>query len=298
MNNNYSPVIKWSGSKRLQAKDILEHFPRTIKTYYEPFVGGASILNALMHSDIKVNKYVCGDINGDLINLYKAIMTNPDEVATHYEKLWNELNIDNDLTRKKCYFETVRERLNKEHNPLDFLFIMRTTTQGMPRYNNKGEFNNSFHITRPGINPLSLTTIIHEWSNCLNKNKVEFHNCSYEDIKPQSSDDFMYLDPPYANTKGMYFGAINYEVLYNYLRQLPCGYAMSFDGKAVNHIFDRTVDNTYAVPTDVYTNHIYLYAGNSGFRRVIGKSNTTNVYESLYVKYVDNKPRVAKRKLF
>lgn len=57
MNDNYSPVIKWSGSKRSQAKDILEHFPKTIETYYEPFIGGGSILNALMHSDIKVNRY-------------------------------------------------------------------------------------------------------------------------------------------------------------------------------------------------------------------------------------------------
>lgn len=298
MNDNYSPVIKWSGSKRSQAKAILDNFPKVIETYYEPFIGGGSILNAVMHSDIKVNKYICSDINSDLINLYKAIMTNPDDVASHYKKLWNELNIDDDLSRKKQYFEMIRERLNTEHNPLDFMFIMRTTTHGMPRYNNDGNFNNSFHITRSGIDPLSLTTIIHEWSSCLNKHNVEFYTCSYEDIKPQSSDDFMYLDPPYANTKGMYFGTIDYEVLYNYLRKLPCGYAMSFDGKVIDTISNQMADNTHNVPTDIYTNHIYLYAGNSGFRRTIGKSNSTDVYESLYVKYIKQKPRVVKRKLF
>ena len=114
MNDNYSPVIKWSGSKRSQAKAILDNFPKVIETYYEPFIGGGSILNAVMHSDIKVNKYICSDINSDLINLYKAIMTNPDNVASHYKKLWNELNVDDDLSRKRQYFEMIRERLNTE----------------------------------------------------------------------------------------------------------------------------------------------------------------------------------------
>ena len=69
----------------------------------------------------------------------------------------------------------------------------------MPRYNRNGEFNNSFHITRNGIIPETLK-IIYEWSELLNKNRVEFRCCSKEDIKP-SIDDYGYL-MPYANTKG------------------------------------------------------------------------------------------------
>lgn len=37
------PCIKWSGSKRSQAEEIIKHFPEFIDTYYEPFVGGASV---------------------------------------------------------------------------------------------------------------------------------------------------------------------------------------------------------------------------------------------------------------
>ena len=36
----FQPVIKWSGSKRSQANDILKFFPKQINTYYEPFCGG------------------------------------------------------------------------------------------------------------------------------------------------------------------------------------------------------------------------------------------------------------------
>lgn len=50
----FEPAIKWSGSKRSQAFEILGYFPYEIDTYYEPFCGGCSVLNRLMHSDIQV----------------------------------------------------------------------------------------------------------------------------------------------------------------------------------------------------------------------------------------------------
>ena len=273
----FEPVIKWSGSKRSQAENILTYFPKEIDTYYEPFCGGASVLRRLLSSDIKVNRYVCSDLNSGLIDLWNEIINNPERVSSYYNRLWNELNVDEDKQRKKDYFATVRERYNKEHNPLDFMFIMRTTTNGMPRYNRDGEFNNSFHVTRNGIIPETLEKIIYEWSELLNKNKVEFMACSYDEIKPKEND-FVYLDPPYANTKGMYYGTIDYDKLWNWLRNLSCKYALSFDG------ISGEEDNTWNVPQDVYSRHEYLLNGNSSFKRTIGKSNNSIVYESLYLK--------------
>jgi len=276
----YEPVIKWSGSKRSQAEKILTYFPKVIDTYYEPFCGGASVLRRLLDSDIKVNKFICSDLNSDLINLWNEIKNNPTKVSEYYTKLWNELNIDDDKERKRKYFNSVRTRFNNEKSPLDFMFIMRTTTNGNPRYNKDGEFNNSFHITRDGIVPNTLYNIISEWSNLLNENNVEFKCCSYEDIKP-SENDFCYFDPPYANTKGMYYGSLEYEKLWDYLRKLNCKYLLSFDGVSGN------VDSTYEVPKDIYSKHKYLLNGNSSFKRTIGKSNNSIVYESLYIKDSD-----------
>ena len=53
---------------------------------------------------------------------------------------------------------------------------------------------------------------------------------------------------------------------------------MSYDGISGN------IDNTYAVSEDVYTKHIYIKSGNSSFKRTIGKSNNSIVFESLYIK--------------
>lgn len=270
-------MIKWSGSKRSQADEIIKRFPKEIDTYYEPFVGGASVLKKLLASDVKVGRYVCSDLNNDLIDLWNLIKSSPKLVADMYEKMWNELNIDDDKERKKQYFYMVRERFNEYKNPLDFMFIMRTTTNGMPRYNLSGEFNNSFHITRNGIKPDTLRSIIIKWSEVLNKYNVEFICQDYQNIitKP---NDFMYLDPPYANTKGMYYGSLDYNVFWEWLRKQPCSYALSFDGVS------GEIDSTYAVPKDIYNKHEYLLSGNSSFKRTIGKSNDSIVYESLYIK--------------
>lgn len=274
----FEPVIKWSGSKRSQANEIIKYFPKEINTYYEPFCGGCSMLMALVKSNIKVQNYICSDINEDLINLWQSIKLRPDTVYQHYKALWGELNKDDDKNRKRYFFEEIRDRYNKFHNELDFMFIMRTTTNGMPRYNRKGEFNNSFHITRNGIQPKRLKNIINEWSEILNKNNVIFKTASFEDIIPLNKEDFLYLDPPYANTKGMYFGNFNNKKLFEYMETVKCPYILSYDGISGN------IDNTYEIPKNIYDVHLYIKSGNSSFKRTIGKTKDSIVYESIYIK--------------
>ena len=138
----FQPVIKWSGSKRSQSEEIINRIKdKQYDTYYEPFCGGCSVLFQLLHSNKKFKRYICSDINNDLISLWNMIKGNPDKIIEEYTKMWNELNIDDDKERKKQYFYMVRDRFNKFKNPCDFMFIMRTTTNGMPRYNKNGEFN-------------------------------------------------------------------------------------------------------------------------------------------------------------
>lgn len=273
----FQPVIKWSGSKRSQSEGIVKRIKdKEYDIYYEPFCGGCSVLFQLLHSDKKFKKYICSDKNNDLISLWNMIKDNPNKIINEYTKMWKELNIDDNKERKKQYFYVVRDRFNKEKNPCDFMFIMRTTTNGMPRYNQNGEFNNSFHITRNGIKTNTFAKIVKEWSEILNKFKVQFIHRNYDEIQTKEND-FMYLDPPYANTKGMYYGTIDYSDLWDWIRKQKCDYMLSFDGKISG------TDLTYDVPKDIYKLHEYLYSGNSSFRRVIGTSSNEYVSESLYI---------------
>lgn len=47
----FKPVIKWSGSKRSQSAKIKEYLPEKFNRYYEPFIGGGSMLYAINPTD-------------------------------------------------------------------------------------------------------------------------------------------------------------------------------------------------------------------------------------------------------
>jgi DNA adenine methylase len=148
---------------------------------------------------------------------------------------------------------------------------------GLIRYNQKGEFNSAFHYGRPGINPSKLKDNLKRWSELLNKNNVEFVCRDFREVMAQPND-YLYVDPPYANTDAMYYGKINYIDFWDWLSKQQCSYSISFDG------ISGEKDNTYEVPKNIYDKHIYLSKGISGFKKLQMKQEY--VQESLYIKTV------------
>ena len=212
-----------------------------------------------------------------LIELFNTIKCDPISVFNTYEEFWSKLNKDDDVDRQKKFYENIRERFNKEKSPLDFMFLNRCCYNGLIRYNKKGEFNSPFHIGRPGIRPYKLHDILMDWSWVLNKYNVTFEIKSYEQIKPYKND-FIYLDPPYANTKGMYYNDFDNENFFEWLKDVKCGWVLSYNGKSGKE------DNTFEIPNDLYNKHVYLKSGNSSFKRIKEVNKNAIVYESLYIK--------------
>ena len=262
--------IKWSGSKRSQADEIISYFPKKIGTYYEPFLGSGSVLGHL-----KPERAICSDINKPLIKLWRLIKSDPQTVKEDYRKKWNSLqNIGH------TYFYKIRDNFNKTQSPLDFLFLTRTCVNGLIRYNKKGEFNNSLHHTRKGIHPDQLSKIIDQWSEIIKSH--DFFDSSYEiTTKSAKAGDLVYLDPPYFNTGTRYFGAIDFEKFLKYLEDLNergVKYVLSYDGKRGDKSF------VVELPKKLYKRHIMLHSGNSAFNKVQG-GKVEKVYESLYLNY-------------
>lgn len=275
--------MKWSGSKDSQAKNIISYFPKKIKMYFEPFLGGGSIFLELLESDIEVDYYILSDINKELIDCYKAIYEEPDKLISAYKTHYDNFN-SADIQHRKNYFADVRKEFNLTKKAEDFYWIMRTTTNGMPRYNKNGDFNNSCHFSRPGMKPEEVEKIILRYHNLMKYKHITITNSSYDQIymhfqisEFEYNNYFMYCDPPYQNTKGMYFGGFDNTKFINWLNNLKCDWALSYDGKVnetkVNHIAPN------------YKRHEYLLSGNSSFRRVIGNSNDSIISESLYLNY-------------
>jgi DNA adenine methylase len=74
-------LIKWTGGKRRQAHRIVECFPRRINTYFEPFLGGGSVLYELLGSDVRVRRIECSDTCVPLIELWQIVRDDPGTLA-------------------------------------------------------------------------------------------------------------------------------------------------------------------------------------------------------------------------
>jgi DNA adenine methylase len=266
----FPPVIKWSGSKRNIAKDLSKYFPEG-KRYFEPFLGGGALLPFRT-----IDRGFAGDIIPELINLWNAIKNAPELVAKEYKKRWEKLQKDG-----YEIFYKIRDSFNSTRNEHDFLFLTRTCVNGLIRYNNQGEFNNSFHLTRPGISPETLRDIIFQWHFIING--IEFYNCDYRELTSQTTkDDFVFFDPPYGGTKGRYTKEkFDLYEFFSELDRLNCRnvkWMLTFDGKAGKRNY------SYDLPKELYQHRIFMKTGHSPFTKLM---NTTidDVNESVYFNF-------------
>ena len=72
------PILKWVGGKTQIIDKLLENFPKEMNNYHEIFLGGGSVLFALLsfvkNGSIKIHGIVHAyDINEPLIYMYKNI---------------------------------------------------------------------------------------------------------------------------------------------------------------------------------------------------------------------------------
>ena len=264
------PVIKWFGSKRPVAQLLSEHF-RTANTYFEPFVGGGAMLPFA-----RCAKGYASDIIPELINLWNLIKSEPKLVAEEYRMRWQRLQKEG-----SCVYYEIRDTFNKTRNCLDFLFITRTCVNGMIRYNSDGEFNNSFHLSRPGINPDTLEKILYQWSYAIKK--ITFLNVDYREcLSNAAKGDFVFLDPPYGGTKDRYtHSEFNLHDFYNELDRLNSigvYWMLTFDGSSGDRVYN------YSPPTEVYKHRFSVNTGISAFSRLIDKKKD-DISESVYLNF-------------
>lgn len=101
----FSPFIKWVGGKTQLFDDLYKLFPKKIDTYYEPFLGGGavflSLLEKLLNGEITIKTFICSDINKELINTYKCVQSNIDDLVELLKILTDIYNNENLLEVEK-----------------------------------------------------------------------------------------------------------------------------------------------------------------------------------------------------
>lgn len=262
-------LIKWTGSKRSQVAAIRNVMPNFQK-YFEPFVGSGAVLYAAACPGS-----IAGDLYEPLVRLWQAVQATPEEVIANYQEQW--LLLQQDLPD---YFYFVRQRYNLHHDPLDLCFLMRTCVNGIVRFNDKGEFNNSFHLSRKGMMPDSFADVVRRWTRRLRD--VTFVCQDYETtVSLAQPTDFIYFDPPYAGNKQRYTADLDIERFYAVIETLNrrgVRWAWSFDGQRGDN------DLSHPVPNGLYKRHLMLASGNSAVAKVLN-GPVEQVHESLYLNY-------------
>ena len=276
-------LIKWTGGKRRQARRIVEHFPRKIATYHEPFLGGGAVLYELLGSDIRVDRIECSDSCVPLVHLWKVVRDDPDGLVRHYAGKWKALQ-DGGMDR---YYEA-RHEFNRTGDPYLFFFLLRTCRNGLVRFNRDGQFNSGFHGARPGMDPETVEAILADWWRRLGTRQVRFAVRDYREIAT-GAGDLIYLDPPYKNEDGQYYGGmIDFPEFFGWLRGQRGDSLLSLNG------FLGDKDRTVAVPGDLYDEHLLLHNGISPFDRLNGEA-ALPMTDSLYIRRWRSSPGSPRR---
>lgn len=270
MKPGLDPVIKWSGSKRVVAPALSLLFPAT-KRFFDPFVGGGAILG---YRPARIA--IVGDIIAELISLWTLIKESPDKVVEGYKERWLRLQEEGHT----AYYD-IRDRFNAHKDPLDLLFLTRTCVNGLVRFNSNGEFNNSLHHTRPGISPDRLRHIVHLWHHVVRG--VSFHACDYrETLSVVRRGDVVFLDPPYASTRGRYRPDVfDLEAFYHELERLNkvgAFWMLTFDGQSGERVYKSEV------PEDLYQHKFQIPTGNAPFTKLM-EDSVDAVLESVYLNF-------------
>ena len=190
-NKLVAPFLKWVGGKRQIIPEILSHLPKNISSlnYCEPFIGGGALL---FHLEPK--RAIINDYNEELINVYKVIKNNLEELLIDLKKHQNTSE----------YFYQIRgidrqplfnELTNIQHASR-IIYLNKTCFNGLYRVNSLGEFNSPFgRYTNPNI---VNEPVLRAVSKYLNSSEITILNGDYEKVlNSVTADTFVYLDPPY-----------------------------------------------------------------------------------------------------
>lgn len=191
------PLLRWAGGKQHLLPKLLERFQgaKAGGKYVEPFLGAASLFLGTAPS-----KSLIADLNYHLVDFYAALTANPLGV-------WRELEgLARSPVSAERYYE-VREKYNRSkpsaRQAARFLYLNKTSFNGIFRVNTRGEFNVPFGKK---FDP-ALPSKSELFAAAAALSRAKLRHQGYEDtLADVSSGDSMFLDPPYPpSSKTAYF---------------------------------------------------------------------------------------------
>lgn len=199
------PFLKWAGGKGQLIKEIEHYYPfetGEITKYAEPFVGGGAVLFDILNKYDLEEVYI-SDINAELINAYRIIRDNIDDLIEILSAMQNDF-IPLDTEHRKAYYLDKRNRFNELKVNGDekiniekaalMIFLNKTCFNGLFRVNKKGLFN-------VPMGSYKKPMICDEKNLRAVSNKLQRVTIVCGDYRESSDfidkNTFVYFDPPY-----------------------------------------------------------------------------------------------------
>lgn len=191
----------YSGNKCKIGNQIIPRFPNSCNTFVDMFTGSGFI----NYNYLGAKKYICVEIQEPILNLHKEFKIKPlGEIIKFLEKVDNETLND----KLEHDFEKLKNIYNETRNPLVLILIARQAFSSLLSFNSEGLCNVSESITRRKMKKLSGDLIQDMF---LIKERIEnqdrIYICdSFENfpVEKLTSDDFVYIDPPYFQSCANY----------------------------------------------------------------------------------------------
>lgn len=187
LNTMIKPFLRWAGGKSWLTNYIDNFLPETINNYYEPFLGGGSVFFYLKSKGLINGTCYLSDTNEELINAYKVLKSNPIEL---FELLKKQKN-----TEKEYYKIRSSICTSNLERAARFLFLNKTSFNGIYRVNKNGEYNVPFGHRK--LKNLYDFEQLEKTSQSLKKcffSVMDFKKV----VLKASKNDFIFFDPPYT----------------------------------------------------------------------------------------------------
>lgn len=194
----YKTPLRYPGGKSRAMKFLGDHFPRDIKQYNEPFIGGGSVAVWFAQANPNANIWI-NDLYGNLYNFWVQLRDNHTGLQEQIKDIKDTVTDQKEIGKET--FNRIREDINTEGSDEKraayFYALNKMSFSGLTE--NRSSFSHSSQVQNfsyLGIEKLAW------YSNLIQKWKIT--NLDYTEL--MNDDACVFLDPPYEIASSNLYG--------------------------------------------------------------------------------------------
>jgi DNA adenine methylase len=251
-------LLKWIGNKQKFADEIIEYLPKDFGTYYEPFLGSGAVL-----AHLAPKHAVAADVFKPLIEIWQQLHDDTEELIRWYEARHALI----EKMGKVEAYEKVKADYNASPNGADLLFLSRVCYGGVVRFRKADGYMSTPCGPHRPMPPDNFAERARIWA--ARTKGVEFVHADFEETMSRAkAGDVCYLDPPYADSQAIIYGAQAFSLPRLFSAIADCKrrgvrVALSIDGTKKSG--NKKVQ--LPIPEGLFEREVYVHLGRSMLRR-------------------------------